>query len=332
MGLFPNEQVMEGSRSKDAAQRMFWTRELGTRKLLIGFVLLIAVWFAYGKVKDHFLLQTVWPQLEPKTSGLSVVGTLDMRSDYDRNMFRIVQANKMARVELTDFGWRTIFNNSSGELFSETVGNLIQRAISLDSDAGYAMLTPFLHATMARQLGNKTESAKITKDLPLMVKEQHGMTETEVQTTLGALLDKYSRHGGGGQEAITKDAPELGSGSGHDVEHGMTIPGNTLALSCPLVLQSKHFTDAWMEENPPNMLQGKTFKVHLDLTPEGRSRFYQWSHDHANESLAFVLDGQVVAAGRIRETLDVDTWEVGPLQDEAAARQLEKSLKASPKG
>src|SRR5262249_11493611 len=116
--------------------------------------------------------------------------------------------------------------------------------------------------------------------------------------------------------------------SGREVEHGLTIPADILIRVCPVVLTGAQFTDAWVEENPATVFQGKTFTVHLGLTQEGRSRFFQWSHHHAGENMVFVLNEQVVAAGRIQQTLDVNEWGIGPLRDGEAAHALANHVNA----
>ena len=39
---------------------MLWTRELGTRKLLLGLAAIAAVWYGVSQAYDHSLLQTRW--------------------------------------------------------------------------------------------------------------------------------------------------------------------------------------------------------------------------------------------------------------------------------
>ncbi len=322
MALFPKELGTEDL--SGAPRRMAWTRERGTSRLLLLLLSLLTIWFVVGRVQDHFLLQKKWPLLQPDATGLTIVGTLDARDAYERNMFKIVQANKTSRAELTDYGWRTIFDSKNGPEFSERKGGAIRQAISLNGETGYAMMEPYLRAGVKIIMGLPNPRADVSPALPITTHDLiQGRTVTE-QTTLGALLNKYSPEGGAGEGEAAADSGEGSGGSGREVEHGLTIPGENLMQACPVVLNSDHFTDAWVEERPGSVFQGKTFMVHLGLNAEGRSRFYQWSRDHANESLVFILNGKVATAGRIRQTLNVSEWEVGPLRDEAAARELEK--------
>ncbi len=301
----------------DAAKRMAWTRERGTLKLLIGFVAFLALWFAYGKVRDQQLLSRHWPALSPDPSGLTVVGTLDGRESIGRNMFHIIEANLTSRPELTDFGWNSIFTGTDGPLFSDQAGAAIKQAIKMDSRTGYRMLEPYLRVGVARLSGDPNANAQVSRETPITV----GEGSAAHQTTLGALLDKYGA-GGGGRDVPESDSSEGGSGSEREVEHGMAIPAETLIRVCPVVVTGAQFTDAWLEEHDEPLLGSKTYTVHLGLTDEGRSRFFQWSHNHLNEHLVFVLNNTVITAGRIKMILDRNDWEIGPLRDRQAAESL----------
>jgi hypothetical protein len=328
MPLFPQEPALSQMGGPDAAQRMFWTREGGTRRLISAFLALILVGVGVDRVRDHFLLQQKWKPLTADLSGLTVVGTLDARGGYDRNMFKVVQASKEFRVELTDFGWRSIFGPSDGPMFTEAAGNAIKRARDVDSLVGYAMLEPYLEAGIARFQGRPDWKRTVQASLPIVV-QATPQTPPVNKGTLQALIDKYSQRGGG--EKPDAEVSEGGSGTSQEVEHGMTLPAETLARVCPVALTGANFTTVNVQENPANLIGGRTWTVHLGLTPEGRSRFYQWSHDHVNENLVFVLNHEVVAAGRVTETLDVNDWGLGPLHDEEAIHKIEAYIRSKAK-
>ncbi len=320
MPLFPQEQKPTKS-GPDASQRMFWTREGGTRRLVIGFLGLIVIWIGVDKIRDHYLLEHHWKALAADLTGLTVVGTLDARGDYDRNMFRVVQANKEFRVELTDFGWRSIFDPKNGPMFTEATGNAIKHARDVDGDTGSAMLEPYLRSGIAHLLGQTDWLGKVDENAPVVVEGSHPGAPVN-KGNLGALIAKYSA--AGGMEGGVKETQDGGgTGSTHEVEHGMTIPADTLARVCPIALTGPQFNSATLEEQQSTLVGGKTWILHLGLTAEGRSRFYQWSHNHINENLVFVLNHEVLAAGRVPAVLDVDDWGLGPLHDEEAARKLE---------
>ena len=317
MPLFPQEPP-------DAAQRMLWTREGGTRRLVLAFVGLILVWIVADRIRDHFLLEQRWKPLVADLSGLTVVGTLDARGGYDRNMFRIVQANKEFRAELTDFGWRSIFDQKTG-MFTEMAGNAIKAAMDKDGLTGSAMLEPFLASGVAHVQGKPDWSRLVDPNMPIVVEGTQPGTTVQ-KGTLKSLIDQYSK--GSDKERTGGEASEGGSGTTHEVEHGLTIPADTLARVCPIALTGAQFDGVRVEESPATLVGGKTWILHLGLTSEGRSRFYQWSHDHLNENLIFILNHEVLAAGRVTDTLDVNEWGVGPLHDEAAVRKLEAYVRS----
>ncbi len=318
MGLFtpqPNEIALQG-----APERMGWTRELGTRRLVIGFVAVLAVWAIGSKIWDHYLLQKQWQPLAADASGLTVVGTLDGRT-YDQNIFRIIQASEATRVELTDRGWRDIFDGRGGEVFSGDSGAAIRSALDVDSQAGYAMLTPFIRYGVERQMRALKPGEEPRLDEKIDYDEVNRTSVTHVSKTLGEMLQHYT--GSGARTESGGDAEgESESGSGHSVDHGLAIPADVLIATCPVVLTGPQFTHAELETQPASILQGETYSVHLYLDPEGRSRFYQWSHDHADEDLVFVLKNRVLNAGRIKQTMDVNDWTVGPIRDKEAAMAL----------
>ena len=142
-------------------------------------------------------------------------------------------------------------------------------------------------------------------------------------TTLGALIDQYSKGGGdnaheGGEESSGGE----GSASGRSVEQVVSLPATTVAKSLPVVLTDAQFNDAWLEEQPANLLTPQAWTVRLGLNAEGRSRFFQWSHNHVHESLVFVLKGTVVMASRMAQTLDVNELEVTNITDKEAAQSV----------
>jgi len=180
---------------------------------------------------------------------------------------------------------------------------------------------PFLKAGVQGLMGQPDALARLNDSYVIPVRVRKDGVETTQEKTLGGLIEKYSAAARGGAADSGEEAG-IGSGSSQEVEHGLTIPGDVLIKACPVVLTGQHFTDAEVEEHPATIFQGKTYTVSLGLTPEGRSRFFQWSHDHINEDLVFVLKGQVVAAGRVTQILNISSWEIGPLRDAEAANML----------
>jgi hypothetical protein len=323
MALFPKELGVDDPALQDAPRRMLWTREQGTRKLLLGLGIVFVIWLTASKILDSVLLSKKWPPLQPTLDGLTVVGTLNARGQYDRNMLKVVTANKTSRVELTDFGWNSIFDPRNGPLCSDSTAAAILKARSVDSVAGFALLVPFLRAAVHHEMGDPNAFQQLRADEPIRIPVDPDNSKSVVRTsTIGELIKKYSGDAGDAPMPSDSDSSEGGSGSGREADHDISLPADTVAETCPVVLTGTMFSDAWLEEQPANMFTSKAFTVHLSLTGEGRSRFFQWSHNHANEQMVFVLGHQVVLAGRVPETLDVSQLDIKNVEDEQAAKQV----------
>ncbi len=303
-------------------QRNGIIRESGTRRIIFGLVFLTALYFLWSKISDAYLLKTQWQPVTADTSGLTIVGTLDSRAEYDTNLFQIVKTNKMTRVMLTDFGKGSIFTDkeSDGKLFTTSVYDTISYARKVDSETAFAMLEPFLKIGVARLMHQTPEPLDAKTPITITHQTKTGMTEEKGE--LGALIEKY-REDALAEKSLNKDDTEgIGTGSTQEVEKGLILPGITVARSCPVVLNSQHFTDASLDEHPETMLQNATYTIHLGLTAEGRSRFYQWSRDHQGENVVFILNGDILMAGRVSQTLNVSDWTVGPVFDGESAKRL----------
>ncbi len=296
------------------------TKERGTRNLILGFVGLVSIWYVTGRVQDHYLLQKQWPLLTPQSEGLTVVGTLDSR-DYDHNLFRIVTANQTSRVELTEYGWGTIFNEKNGPMFRQEIGETIRSAQNTDNETAYRMLEPYLKAGISQIMGRADWTTLISPSTPITIQVQSGKIFAPQNTTLGEQLQRFQAERIKKIKGEENDSGES-SGSGRQVDHGLPIPPESLLAACPVVLLGDSFSGAELDENPPNAFDPKTFTARLNLKPEGRSRFFQWSAKHENESLVFVLKHRVAVTGRVKQAMDVTYWEIGPLHDEEMAREL----------
>lgn len=320
MGLFPKEMEISDAALGSAPKRMQWTRERGTRRLLFGLAIVTAVWFAAMQVQDHLLLQKHWTPLSPHKQGLTLVGTLNSRESYDRNLIKIITANKSSRVVLTEYGWKSVFDVRNGPLFEDKTATAIEAALKQDDVVGYAMLTPYLRCALRNQMGEVGAYKNIREELPIDI-PKHTKDGADEHTTLGALLRRYE--GQEGREISDKqEGGDVGSGSGREKENTVTIPAETLIEACPIVLTDEQCTGAWVEELQGNLLTPTTYTVHLDLSPEGRSRFFQWSHEHVSENVVFVLNDQVVAAPRVTQTLNVSDFNISNVQDKKAAQSV----------
>lgn len=291
-------------------------------RLLLILCVVVILWLIVYQVQNRILLSKRWPPLAPKVQGLTVVGTLNPRDNYDRNLFKILTENSSSRVVLTEYGRNSIFDPRNGPMCSSNVSDIIERALRIKSLAGYAMMEPYLRAAVASETGNPAAFKQITAqtvvDVPTDDLGQHN-----IKTTLGALIDRFGHTNSDSPEVTAEDnSSGEGSASGRSVEQVITLSALTMIRSLPVVLTEDQFNDAWLEEQPPNFLTPPAWTVHLGMTPEGRSRFYQWSHDHLHESLVFILKGLVMTSGRIGQTLDVNDWGVTNITDRASAQAL----------
>jgi len=311
MPLFSNEVTPE----YQAAERVVIMRERGTRALLLVTISVIALWLAGGQIRDRILLQKQWEPLAFDSENLSVVGVLDRRGDYDHNFFKVIQSNKMTRVELTNTGWDYCFPTDAGPLFDPQNGDIIKGVQAVDGKVGDAMLIPYIKAGLARYRQILNASAQVTADMPIEIEGQRGKPATLVE-----LLRKYQE-----QRRIKEKANEEeggGGGSTTSVEHGTAISGSLLIRSCPVLLTSKCFSSAELIVQPASALADEMYTVRLNLTPEGRSRFYRWSKEHENESIVFIVKGSVKTAGRVSQVLDVNWWDINNVRDKESAQML----------
>ncbi len=322
MPLFPPGEGEDGG----APARMRYMRERGTRKLIAGLIALFAIWYVVGQIQDHILLAKKWPPLSPVLNGLTVVGVLNPKGNYTRTLFKVTTENTAARVALTEYGWNSIFNPNNGQLCNSVTAAAIQHALNVDDVAGEAMLAPFIKAEVEymmyqhHQGGDATAFSKLTNSMLVTVPPEtlHSGPRT---VTMGSLIKEFSS-GGGGNFGDSSGGSGGGSGSGRSVEHLIYLGPKTVATVCPVVLTGAQFTGGFTEEEPTNLITGPAWTDYMDLTPEGRSRFFQWSHSHQGEDLIFVLKGQIVCKGNIGEVLDTSSWGIENIRDENAAKKL----------
>lgn len=326
MGLFPKEDVLP---QEEATRQRAIVREVGTRRLIIGFIALLVLWFGGGKLWDAYLLTKRWPELQADEAGLTVVGTLNRRESYDRNLFQVVQIEGQTRAELTHYGWDSIFNGRNGPLSTEQTGVAIRNAINQDSETGYAMLTPVLASHIRTVMNSSSKGTKLTGQIPILttvpitpeeIKQRKIPARPKTLDELISFFGTDSRSDG----TNSGDMPESGGGSGteHQVEHGLVVPAEVVVRVCPVVLLTRHFVKADLEEHAESAMEGKTYSVSLTLTDEGRSRFHHWSSAHANEHLLLILNKEIVASGRIKMSMNVDLLEITNLHDGPAAHRL----------
>ncbi len=107
----------------------------------------------------------------------------------------------------------------------------------------------------------------------------------------------------------------------HGDGSGGVVPFEELIANSPVALVGKHFAGADIEQRIDPMFERKYYRVNLDLTEEGRSRYWQFSSRHDKERLAFILGGEVITCPRM-ENLDVSSLTIEPIWIKADAERL----------
>jgi preprotein translocase subunit SecD len=97
---------------------------------------------------------------------------------------------------------------------------------------------------------------------------------------------------------------------------------------CPVVLNGKHFGGADMEESYEPFRDKPYWKVHLRLTDEGRSRYWQFSRDHDGERLVFVLAGEILTCPRMSH-MDTATLTIEPIWVKEDAERLVQAMRGT---
>jgi hypothetical protein len=106
---------------------------------------------------------------------------------------------------------------------------------------------------------------------------------------------------------------------------GAVVPIEEVLQNCPVVMLGKHFTDASVEKQFEPFLGTDYYIVHIGLTPEGRSRYWQFSRDHDKERLAFVLQGELFTCAEMNH-MDVSSISISPIWVKADAERLAKFI------
>lgn len=101
-------------------------------------------------------------------------------------------------------------------------------------------------------------------------------------------------------------------GATHTVNSGAVVPMAEIFANCPAVLDARNFTGASVDEHYEPFLQKKYYSVNLDLTDEGRSRYWQFSSKHGGERLAFLLNSETITCA-IMENMYVGTVTINPM-------------------
>ncbi|MEP6754109.1 MAG: hypothetical protein ABJA67_01305 [Chthonomonadales bacterium] len=139
--------------------------------------------------------------------------------------------------------------------------------------------------------------------------------------------DEQDESADSGQKSSAEQTPEerdRGSsnpGATHSVNSGAVVPMDEIFKNCPAVLDDKSFSGASVDEHYDSFRQKKYYSVNLDLTDEGKSRYWQFSRVHAGEKLVFLINSETITCA-IMENLYVGTLTINPIWVKADADQL----------
>ncbi|MBM3494180.1 MAG: hypothetical protein FJX72_07655 [Armatimonadetes bacterium] len=106
---------------------------------------------------------------------------------------------------------------------------------------------------------------------------------------------------------------------------GEIVSIEEILRQCPVVLTGDHFGGADIEESYEPFRDKAYFRVHLRLTDEGRSRYWQFSRDHDGERLVFVLNGEILTCPRMSH-MNTATLTIEPIWVKEDAERLKQAM------
>ena len=127
-------------------------------------------------------------------------------------------------------------------------------------------------------------------------------------------------------EPAAEEMPELkdrggASPGGGRAERGSIVPVEEIMQTCPVILTGRHFSSAHVRYTGSDMFERKIYKIYLNLTEEGSSRYWQYSKGRDEQRLVFVLDGDIISCPRMKH-MKVSTLEIDPIWVESDADKL----------
>jgi hypothetical protein len=118
-----------------------------------------------------------------------------------------------------------------------------------------------------------------------------------------------------------RDRGDNNPGARRGMSSGAVVPMEELMKECPVVLTGKHFTGASIEEKFEEFRGVPYYAIHLNLSGEGRSRYWQFSNVHDKERLVFILNNEVITCPRI-ENMYVSSFTIDPIWVKEDAKKL----------
>ncbi len=184
--------------------------------------------------------------------------------------------------------------------------------------------------------GNVRDRVLSNKQWPALTAEPKGLT------VLGLIPEKYrafevnrdwqirrpsaeeeEESGGPAAEEMPelKDRGGTGPGGGRG-EKGSIVPIEELMQTCPVILTGRHFASAHVQYTGSDMFERKIYKLYLNLTEEGSSRYWQYSKGRDEQRLVFVLNGDDIISCPRMKHMKVSTLEIDPIWVESDADKL----------
>jgi hypothetical protein len=124
-----------------------------------------------------------------------------------------------------------------------------------------------------------------------------------------------------------KEAPEAADrgtapGVGRGTARGRIVPVEEVLAKCPTFLLGSSFSGASMRESIEPLFARSYWSVDLQLTDEGRSRYWQFSRDHEDERSVFIVGGREIITCPRMKNMNVSTLTIEPIWVEADAKRL----------
>lgn len=107
---------------------------------------------------------------------------------------------------------------------------------------------------------------------------------------------------------------------------GEVVPIEEILSVCPVVLTGAHFRGADIEESYEPFRDKAYWKIHVRLTDEGRSRYWQFSRAHDGERLVFVIDGEIMTCPRMSH-MNTATLTIEPVWVKGDAEKLASAMR-----
>lgn len=124
----------------------------------------------------------------------------------------------------------------------------------------------------------------------------------------------------GSDEPESKDRPISAAVQGRAAQGGI-VEIDEIIKASPVVLTGKCFSSAEIEERYEPFRDVNYYAVHVSLTPEGSSRYWQYSRGHEKESLVFVIDKQALTCPKM-EHMNTSSLTIEPIWVKADAQKL----------